>query len=110
MISSRNGTYRWNLLWNLNILRNLRQAILERAFQIYILDLLAEICALIDESDQAIFNLQVNICALQDIFGKGANGFDREGLSTGIARSVPLSCFRAAITNEVRHTVLEDLG
>lgn len=48
---------RWNLAWNLNILSDLDITLLDRTLHINILDLLAKIRLLIDQTDEAVLDL-----------------------------------------------------
>lgn len=75
-------TYGRNLLGKLDILGQAHWALLERALQVDILDVLAKIRLLVDDADQAILDLQVDLCALLDVFVKDTRCLDRESGAT----------------------------
>ncbi len=74
--------YGWDLLWQLDILRNRNAACLDRALQIDIWNLLAQIRLLVDQSNQSIFDLQKHLGPLLDVLAQRAHSFDRECLPT----------------------------
>ena len=53
-------------------------ALLERALEVTFLDRLAPVGVLVDEGDEAVFDLQVHFEALVDLLFEGAGGFDGE--------------------------------
>lgn len=77
---------RRNLLRQVNLLGQLRVALLERAVEIHVLDLIAQIRFLIYERYQAVFDLQVDFGASSDVFLEGAGGDDGEGFATTFCR------------------------
>jgi hypothetical protein len=87
-------TYIWNLIRQFNILGDNSLALLDRAFHIHVLDLVANRCLGVDEADQAVLDLQDHICTLLDPLLEGTDGFDGEGLATG-SNSVSISNYRA---------------
>jgi hypothetical protein len=56
----------WDLLWQLNLLRDGGPALLDRALEIDVLDLLAQVCLGRENLNRAVLDLQKNICALFD--------------------------------------------
>lgn len=75
-------TYGRNLLGKFNILGQAHWALLERALQVDILDVLAKVRLLIDDTDQAVLDLQVDLCALLDVFVEDTRCLDRESGAT----------------------------
>ena len=61
------ATYRWDLLGQLDSLDNGNLPLLDGAFKIDVLDLLAQIRLGVDQADVSIFDLQVHICALLNL-------------------------------------------
>lgn len=82
MNSQYDSTHRWDLIWQFNILRNDRLALLNRALHIHIRDLLAEICFRANKSNQAILDLQKHIRASLNLFLYCSNSLDRERVSS----------------------------
>jgi hypothetical protein len=64
-------------LGQVHVLGQLHLAFLERAFQVALLDRVAEVGILVDESDEAVFDLQVHLAALY-LFAEVALCLDRE--------------------------------
>jgi len=58
----------WDLIWQIDILGQLQITLLQRAFQVNILNLFAEICFLVDESDDAVFDLDMDFGAVFNVF------------------------------------------
>lgn len=56
-------------------------ALLERAVEIDVLDLVAEIGFLVDERDESVFDLEVHFCAVFDPLFEGAGCGDDEGFA-----------------------------
>jgi hypothetical protein len=81
---------RWNLLRQIDALGQLEFALLQWALEFKILDILAKISGHADNSDQAVFDLQVNLCTVLDIFLEIAGCDDVQG-STTVMWSVPCS-------------------
>ena len=73
----------WHLLGNLYALGQLHGTLLERAGQVDIADLVAEVGFLLDQGDQAVFDLQEDFGAGFDVFGEGAGGDDGEVCAGG---------------------------
>jgi hypothetical protein len=86
----------WDLLWQLNLLRDGGPALLDRALEIDVLDLLAQVCLGRENLDRAVLDLQKNICALFDFLLECARGFDEEWLSPAarVSRGTRRSCSR----------------
>ena len=78
-ISRQSKTYRRNLLGQLNILGQRHGTLLERALKVDVLDVVAEIGFLVDDTDQAVLDLQVHLCALLDILVEDARSLDGQG-------------------------------
>jgi hypothetical protein len=76
-------TYWRNLSWDLNILGYRHLPLLEWALQVDVGDLLAQICPGIDQSDQAVLDLQHDVWLVVaidlDILKELALSFDGEG-------------------------------
>jgi hypothetical protein len=80
---SRNGRTYWrNLTRQLDIFRQLQLSLLEWTLQINLFDLFAQVCFLVDECDESIFDLQMDLRAFFDVCGEVALGRDGEGLAT----------------------------
>jgi hypothetical protein len=67
-----------DLRWDLNALGQLHRALLQRTAQVDVADLVAEVGLLLDQRDQAVFDLEEDFGAGFDIFGEGADGGDGE--------------------------------
>jgi len=78
----REVTYWRDFLRQVKLLRESHFALLERALQVDILDLVAEVRLLIDQADQAIPDLQENLGALVDGLAEGTRSVDGEGFTT----------------------------
>ena len=70
-----------DLLRQLDVLGQGQLALLERALEVDILDLAAEVGGLPDDGDQAVLDLQVHLGAIFDIFREVTAGDDAEGLA-----------------------------
>lgn len=70
-----------DLLRELDVLGQGELALLERALEVDILDLAAEVGGLPDDGDQAVLDLQVHLGAIFDIFREVTAGDDAEGLA-----------------------------
>jgi hypothetical protein len=88
-----NCTYRWYLTRQINILGQLQHALLKRAFQIDLLHLLAQVRFLIDEGDEAVFDLEVDLRALLDVLGEVTLCGDGEGFATAITKVLACHSF-----------------
>lgn len=75
-------SYIWDLLGQIDTFGEGQSTSLDGALLINILDLLAKVCLGADKTNQAILDLQHNVCALLDGLGDGARGVDDEGRST----------------------------
>ena len=71
-------THRRHLLGNLDGLRDGEDALLDRALEVDVADLLAEIGLGVDEADQAVLNNEVDVGALLDRLEDGARRADNE--------------------------------
>lgn len=80
----RESTYRWDLIGQINLLGQGHGTLLQRALEIDILDLLTQIDLLLQQGNQAPFNLQEHRSALLDGIAQGTFCFDGEGLATRI--------------------------
>lgn len=74
--------YRRNLLGDIDVLGQLHLALLDRTCHVGFLDRFAEVGFLVDERDEAVFDLEVHLRAFVDRFLELARGRDAEGLST----------------------------
>ena len=72
----RSKSYRWNLIGKLHSLGKVKYARLNGALEINLTNLLAEVDGLLDEPNQAVFDLQQDICALFNLFVYCANSLD----------------------------------
>jgi len=77
-----------DLLGNRHILRDGRVALLERALEVDVADLLAQVGFLVDESDEAVFDLHEHFGAVFDFLAGGPVGDYGEGRATRQKRSV----------------------
>jgi hypothetical protein len=75
-------TYRWDLPGQRNILGKSHLALIKRALKIRLSNGVATIGFLVDQSDQAILDLQMHLKALLDLVLESACGLDAEGLTT----------------------------
>lgn len=75
-------TYGRNLVGQLHVLDQRHRALLQRALEIDILDIVAQVCLLVDDADQAVLDLQVHLGAFFDIFAEQTARLDRERLAT----------------------------
>ena len=77
--------YGWYLFWEVHIFRD---GLLptQRTLFVDVLHLLAKIGPLIDQAYQAILDGQVDVCAVLDLLGEVAFGFDGEGFAAGNTR------------------------
>lgn len=81
-------SYVGDLLGQLNGLGDSKRAILDGTLHVDILDLLAQIGLGADKTDQAVLDLQRDVCALFDGLAQGAGCLDNEVLSTSIVTCV----------------------
>jgi len=72
------ATHGWDLLGQLNRLDDGEDALLYGAFEVDILDLLAQVCLGRDEAYQAVLDRQLDVCPLLDGLLHGADGLDDE--------------------------------
>lgn len=69
-------------MWHINILGDCGLALLDRTVHVHVLDLLAEVCSHADQSNQAIFDLELDICSFFDVLNKGTDSLDGKRLAT----------------------------
>lgn len=81
---------RRDLLGQIDALGQLEFALLQWALEFKILDILAKISGHADDGDQTVFDLQVNLCTVLDVFLEIAGCDDVQG-STTVIWSVPCS-------------------
>ena len=81
MIESRHETYGRNLFRQLDVLRD-GFGPFYWAFLIDLFQLVAQVCPRVDDADQAILDVQVDVCAFLDLFGEVSFGLDRENFTT----------------------------
>jgi len=74
-----------DLLGKLDVLGQGGLALLNRALKVDVLDLVAEVGVLLDDGDQAILDLQVDLCAVFDVLRQVAACGDAEDLA-GLGR------------------------
>lgn len=74
---------RWDLVREVNVLGQSLSALLERALEVDVLDGIAEIGGLTDDSDETVLDLQVDLCALGDVLLELAARSNRERLAAG---------------------------
>lgn len=74
--------YGWDFLWKLNVLRDRNLALLDRALQINVGNLLAQIGLSRENLDNAPFDLYVHICSLLDLLQQFTVCFDRKRAPT----------------------------
>jgi hypothetical protein len=67
-----------HLRWDLDVLRELHRALLQRTAQVDVADLVAEVGLLPDERNQAVFDVEQDFGTGLDVFGEGAGGGDGE--------------------------------
>lgn len=75
-------THRWDLIWNLNIFGHDDLALLDWAFHVDILDLLAKIGFRVDEANQTVLDLQNDIGSIFYIFECCTDGFDGQDFAS----------------------------
>jgi hypothetical protein len=75
-------TYRWDLLWQVNVLGESHVALLERALEVDFRNRVAEVVFLVDEGDEAVFDLDVYFCALFNLLLEIAGSLDGKSAST----------------------------
>lgn len=102
-------TYRRDLPGQCNLLRNGPLAFLDRAVEVYIRDLFAEIGLRVDELDQAVLDLKNDVRALGDVFEEGAHGFDGEVAAPAETRVVSSNRATARIYEGGRIRTTPDL-
>ena len=71
-----------DLLGKLDVLGQGGLALLDRALEVDVLDLVAEVGILLDDGDQAVLDLQVHLRAIFDVLRKVTAGHDAEDLTT----------------------------
>jgi len=75
----KNGVLsRWDLLGQINRLGDGDLALLDRAIEVDVLHLLAEVGLRVDEADVAVLDLQQHVCAIYDVFFHCSGCFDDE--------------------------------
>ena len=72
---------RWDLLRKVHVFAEACFALLDRAFEVDVLDRIAEIRGLLDDRDKTVLNLQLYCGTFLDIFAERAFGGDRESLA-----------------------------
>ncbi len=77
-------TYGWDFQRELDILGNLRLAFLNRAFQIHVGDLLAQIGLRVHQSDQTVLDLDADLGTGLNGLEQRSDGLDAEGRATVI--------------------------
>lgn len=75
-------TYRRNLLWQVDILGELHLALLQWALEVRLANGVASIRLLVDECNQAVFDLEVHLEALANLLLEVACCLDAELLAT----------------------------
>lgn len=73
-------TYWWDLLWQLNILGESHLPSLERALQVHLLDLLAQIDCCLQQGDKTVLDDDSAICALLNILLQCSSRLDGKSL------------------------------
>ena len=73
---------RRDLLRQRHIFRQLRVTLIKRTFEVDVLDGVAQVGGLLDDGDEAVFDLEVDGGALFDFFGESTFGCDRQVLAT----------------------------
>lgn len=100
-------SYRRDLLGQFDILCQNHLALLQRTLEVHIAELITKIGGLRDQSDKAIFDDQVDICALHNFIPYGTAGRDSELFAT--IEVAKVSKFALETTKEslgvVRHTL-----
>ena len=74
-------TYRWDLLRQVDLLGNRDSALLDGAFEIDVLHLLAQVGLGVDQLDVAVLDGQRDPCAVLDVLLDDARGVDCQGLA-----------------------------
>ena len=74
-------TYRRDLLWQVNFLLQGHLALLQRTMKIDVLDLLAEIGSLLDQSDKTPFHNQAHVGALLNLLQQSTASIDGKSLT-----------------------------
>ena len=72
-----------HLLWDRDALCEIHGALFERAAEVDVADLVAQVGLLLDERDDAVFDLQKDLGAGLDVLGEGACGGDGEVAARG---------------------------
>lgn len=83
--------HRRDLFWQVHLLRQDHLALLKRTLHVHILDLVAEINGLLDQSNEAPFDFQSDGSTLIDPLEQGTAGLNGEGLATVRQKAVSLS-------------------
>lgn len=76
------ATYRRDLLGQIDLCLQSHVTLLQRAVEVDVFNLLAEIGGLSDKGDQAILDLQEHGSTLLDLFVQGTRSLDDKGLTT----------------------------
>lgn len=87
-VKVKDRTYGRNLLGKVNVLGQLHRALLQRALEIDILEVLTQVGLLVDDADQTVLDLQVNLCALLDILRQDSRGLDGQSDATANKREL----------------------
>lgn len=74
-------THRRNLIGQIHRLDNVKLALIDGAFEINILDLLAEVGLGVDKANQTVFDREVDVSALLNFLGDIAAGLDNKTLA-----------------------------
>ena len=72
---------RRDLLGQLDVLLEREVALLQRALEVDVLDRVAEVGRVLEDGDEAVFDLQVHFGALGDVLVQGAGGGYGEGFA-----------------------------
>jgi hypothetical protein len=99
---NENGTYRWDLTRQLNVLCQVQLALPQGALQVDLLNLFTEIRFLVDESDKAIFDLEVYFGAFFDVGSQVAFCRYGEGFAT-VTNLMSEGCLLISVLSNVVH-------
>ena len=84
-MAQQSGTYRWDLLGEINILGQRQITLVKRALKVNVGDCLTEVGILVDQGDESVFDRKMSFGAFLNFLLQVALCFDCEGLSTMIA-------------------------
>lgn len=74
--------YRRDLLGQVDVLGQLEIALLKRALEVDLLDVVAQRSLLLDEGDQTVLDLQADLGTILDLLRERAARLDAEGIAT----------------------------